>query len=173
MTSAPTNAAPHHWHQLQAEEVVRLLDADLKAGLSGAEVRRRLEKFGPNIVRPRRGAPAWLKFLQQFNQPLVYILLLAGGVTAILGEWVDFSVILGVVVINAADLFVSSPAWIDIHMTRFFAAQAAGSPFAGGTFSAPVMAYEQAPWIGGILAIGSTTAVSMMIMSFKRLTRTG
>ena len=49
----------------------------------------------------RRGTPAWLKFLQQFNQPLVYILLLAVGVTVCLGEWVDASVIFGVVFINA------------------------------------------------------------------------
>src|SRR5262249_39399907 len=82
--------------------VVRLLEADLKAGLAGPEVQRRLEKFGRNVVRVRRGAPAWLKFFQQFNQPLVYILLLAGGVTAFLGHWVDSSVILGVVVLNAS-----------------------------------------------------------------------
>jgi len=80
---------------------VRLLDVDLKPGLAGAEVKRRLEKFGRNVVRARRGTSAWLNFLQQFNQPLVYILLLAGGVTAFLGEWLDSSVILGVVGINA------------------------------------------------------------------------
>ncbi len=99
--SNASNASPHQWHQLHAEEVVRLLDVDLKTGLAGAEARRRLEKFGPNVVRARRGTPAWLKVLKQFNQPLVYILLLAGSVTAFLGEWVDSSVILGVVVINA------------------------------------------------------------------------
>lgn len=49
----------------------------------------------------RRGTPAWIKFIQQFNQPLVYILLMAAGVTAFLGEWVDSSVIFGVVLINA------------------------------------------------------------------------
>ena len=59
------------------------------------------EKIGPNRVTARRGTPAWLKFLQQFNQPLVYILLLAVGVTAFLGEWVDSSVIFGVVLFNA------------------------------------------------------------------------
>ena len=80
---------------------MRLLDVDLKPGLAGAEVKRRLEKFGRNVVRARRGTSAWLNFLQQFNQPLVYILLLAGGVTAFLGEWLDSSVILGVVGINA------------------------------------------------------------------------
>jgi Ca2+-transporting ATPase len=101
MTAHDSTPRPNHWHHLQAEEVVRLLDADLKSGLAGAEVQRRLEKFGPNVVRVRRGTTAWLKFLQQFSQPLVYILLLAGGVTAFLGEWVDSSVILGVVLVNA------------------------------------------------------------------------
>src|SRR5688572_2505847 len=101
MTDQHPGSHQNQWHQLHAEEVVRLLDADLETGLSGAELKRRQEKFGPNVVRPRRGTPAWLKFLQQFNQPLVYILLLAGGVTAFLGEWVDSSVILGVVLINA------------------------------------------------------------------------
>jgi Ca2+-transporting ATPase len=93
--------SPKHWHHLPAEEVVRLLDVDLKPGLSAAEVKSRLEKFGPNVVHPRRGTPAWLKFLQQFNQPLVFVLLLAGGVTAFLGEWVDTAVIAGVVLVNA------------------------------------------------------------------------
>jgi cation-transporting ATPase F len=65
-------------------------------GLSAEEVQRRQNESGPNRVTARRGIPAWLKFLRQFNQPLVYILLVAVGVTAFLGEWVDSSVILGV-----------------------------------------------------------------------------
>jgi Ca2+-transporting ATPase len=101
MTVPASNVSSNHWHHLQAEEVVRLLEVDLKAGLPDAEVKRRLGKFGPNVVRPRRGAPGWIKLLQQFHQPLVYILLLAGAVTGFLGEWVDTSVILGVVLVNA------------------------------------------------------------------------
>lgn len=89
------------WHQLPAEEVVKLLGVDLASGLSADQVRRRQKEFGLNRVTARRGTPVWLKFLQQFNQPLVYILLLAVGVTAFLGEWVDSSVIFGVVLINA------------------------------------------------------------------------
>jgi hypothetical protein len=80
---------------------------------------------------------------------------------------------IGIVLINAADLFISRTAWIDVHLTRFFAAQPPGSPLAGGTFSAPTIAYELTPWIGGFLAIGSAIAVLMMILSFRRLTRTG
>ncbi len=89
------------WHQLPREEVAQFLEVNLSTGLSGEEVRRRQKEFGPNRVSARRGTPAWGKFLQQFNQPLVYILLLAAGVTAFLDEWVDSSVIFGVVFINA------------------------------------------------------------------------
>lgn len=64
-------------------------------------MQRRQKESGPNRVTARRGIPPWLKFLKQFNQPLVYILLVAVGVTAFLGEWVDSSVIFGVVLINA------------------------------------------------------------------------
>jgi Ca2+-transporting ATPase len=89
------------WHQLSVEEVVKFLDVNPSTGLSAAEVRSRQKEFGPNRVTVRRGTPGWIKFLQQFNQPLVYILLIAGAVTAFLGEWVDSSVIFGVVLINA------------------------------------------------------------------------
>ena len=89
------------WHQLPASEVTQFLDVNLSTGLSADEVRRRQKEHGPNRVTARRGTPTWLKFLKQFNQPLVYILLVAVGVTAFLGEWVDSSVIFGVVFINA------------------------------------------------------------------------
>lgn len=89
------------WHPLQTEEVVRLLDVDLETGLVAEEVKRRQKKFGLNRIAAHPGRPAWLKFLQQFNQPLVYILLVAVVVTALLGEWVDASVIFAVVLVNA------------------------------------------------------------------------
>ena len=95
-------SALSHLHHLDAAEVVRLLEVDLRTGLSSDEIKRRQEKFGLNRITARRGTPAWVKFLQQFNQPLVYILLAAVGVTAFLGEWVDSSVIFGVVFINAS-----------------------------------------------------------------------
>ena len=95
------SAAKTPWHQLHIDEVVGLLKTDLSVGLSAVEVERRQKEFGLNQVTAHRGTPAWMKFLQQFNQPLVYILLLAVSVTAFLGEWVDSSVIFGVVLINA------------------------------------------------------------------------
>ncbi len=95
------NLKDKSWHKLSAKEVVESLAVNLSTGLAAEEVRRRQKEHGPNRVTARRGTPAWLKFLKQFNQPLVYILLVAVGVTAFLREWVDSSVIFGVVFINA------------------------------------------------------------------------
>ena len=95
------DSAPKAWHHVHSAEVLRLLEVDVAKGLAADEVARRQKEFGPNRVSAKRGTPAWLTFLRQFNQPLVYILLAAVGVTASLGEWVDSSVIFGVVVVNA------------------------------------------------------------------------
>ncbi len=89
------------WHALPAEQVLQHHGVDRTAGLSHDEVLRRQQVHGPNRVSAHRGTPLWLTFLMQFNQPLVYILLVAVVVTAFLGEWVDSAVILSVVVINA------------------------------------------------------------------------
>lgn len=93
--------AQRPWHHVPVEEALQFLQVELATGLDAGEVRRRRQEFGPNRVTAGRSTPAWLKFLRQFNQPLVYILLLAVGVTAFLAEWVDASVILAVVIVNA------------------------------------------------------------------------
>ncbi len=80
------NSAPNAWHHVHAAEVLRLLGVDVARGLAANEVARQQQEFGSTRVTARRGTPAWLKFLQQFNQPLVYIFLGAVGVTVILGE---------------------------------------------------------------------------------------
>jgi calcium-translocating P-type ATPase len=89
------------WHSLTDIEVLAVLQSDAATGLSGEEAARRRERFGPNAITTRRAAGALLRFLRQFHQPLIYILLAAGAVTALLGEPVDASVICGVVLVNA------------------------------------------------------------------------
>jgi len=103
------------WHQLPASEVTQFLDVNLATGLSADEVRRRQKEHGPNRVTARRGTPTWLKFLKQLSQPLVCILLAAVGVTAFLGEWVDSSVIFGVVFINAIVGFLQEGLFFEDH----------------------------------------------------------
>ena len=101
MISSDQATAASSCHHTAVADVLRHLGVDVGQGLAAAEVARRLQQTGPNRVTAGPGTPAWRKFLRQFNQPLVYILLAAVGVTAFLGEWADSAVILGVVVINA------------------------------------------------------------------------
>ena len=67
------------WHELPAEEVMRLLEVNRHARAFRGEVRRRQEQFGPNQLTLRKGRSEWLRFLLQFHQPLIYILLAARG----------------------------------------------------------------------------------------------
>lgn len=89
------------YHQLSDREVIEYFTSDATVGLSAEEVARRYEKYGWNELQFKPGKPAWLRFLLQFHQPLLYILLLAGAVKAILGSWTNAAVIWGVTVLNA------------------------------------------------------------------------
>ncbi|QKW38061.1 HAD-IC family P-type ATPase [Actinomadura sp. NAK00032] len=89
-----------------AEDVVRDLGGDASRGLAAAEAAARLEREGPNTLPAARGRGPVARFLLQFNSPLIYVLLAAAAVTALLGEHVDALVILGVVVVNAVVGFV-------------------------------------------------------------------
>ena len=90
-----------HWHHLQKNEVLDLLDTNLQQGLDIFEVKHRQERFGLNVLTPKKGKSPLQRFLLQFNNPLVYILLVASLVTAVLKDPVDALVIFGVVLINA------------------------------------------------------------------------
>ena len=70
-------------------------------GLGREEAQARLQQYGPNALPEKKGKPAWLRFLAHFNDVLIYVLLAAALLTALMGHWVDTLVILGVAVINA------------------------------------------------------------------------
>jgi len=89
------------YHHLSEREIIEHLGSDAEAGLSSEEVASYHGKYGWNELEFKPGKPAWLKFLLQFNQPLLYILLFAGTVKAFLGSWTNASVIWGVTIINA------------------------------------------------------------------------
>ena len=95
-----------HWCHLPADEVARLLETDVDSGLDIFAVQRRQERLGLNVLKQRRTEGSLVRFLRQFHNPLVYLLLAAGVVAGALGEWVDAGVILGVVLVNAVIGFV-------------------------------------------------------------------
>ena len=67
----------------EANKVAKALDVDTNTGLSSAEAQRRLEKFGPNQLASAPPVPEWKKFLAQFQDPLVYLLLAATVISLI------------------------------------------------------------------------------------------
>ncbi|MBK8523812.1 MAG: HAD-IC family P-type ATPase [Betaproteobacteria bacterium] len=89
------------WHDLSAEAAAQKLATDPVIGLSEAEAAARLLQHGENRLPVPPGKSALRRFAEQLIQPLVLVLILAGSVTAVLGEWVDTGVILGVVLVNA------------------------------------------------------------------------
>jgi magnesium-transporting ATPase (P-type) len=97
----PPQLQPRAYHALSDREVMASLNSNAEVGLTTEEVARCYEQYGWNELQFKPGKPAWLKFLLQFHQPLLYILLLAGIVKAFLGSWANASVIWGVTLINA------------------------------------------------------------------------
>jgi Ca2+-transporting ATPase len=107
MTSAPPPLGDPSL--LQADEVARTLEVDIASGLSPHEASRRLAQDGPNALRAAPPTPTWRRVLAQFNDPLVYLLLVAVAIA--LAAWaiegwagwpVDAIVIALVIVLNAA-----------------------------------------------------------------------
>ena len=91
-TVAPFAAPP--------QDVLAALGTD-EHGLSSQAAARRLAEVGPNRLPEPPRRPALLRFLAHFDDVLIYILLAAAVLKALLGEWVDFAVILVVAVVNA------------------------------------------------------------------------
>jgi magnesium-transporting ATPase (P-type) len=89
------------WHAVGADEVLRRLNTDPKKGLDTNEVAQRLSKYGPNRLPEGKKQGQLMRFLSQFNNILVYVLLAAGFVKLMVGLWLDAAIILGVVIINA------------------------------------------------------------------------
>jgi len=94
------------WHSLPAGQVVEALGGNRQRGLSSEEARRRLKQFGPNRLPEAKRRPAWLRFLSQFNNILIYVLLASSLGALATGDPVDAAVIFGVVFINAIIGFV-------------------------------------------------------------------
>jgi P-type Ca2+ transporter type 2C len=71
-------------YQLTVDEVLSALGTDAQRGLSEAEARARLEKYGKNEIATEKPAPRWKKFLAQFQNVLVVLLLVATTISAAL-----------------------------------------------------------------------------------------
>lgn len=94
------------WHNIDAAEAVRRLGSDPSKGISGQEALRRLEQYGQNVLKEKKGRCAFFIFCGQFNDFIIWVLIAASIISGILKEWVDALAIIVIVMLNAVLGFI-------------------------------------------------------------------
>lgn len=88
------------WHTMTADHAISSLESR-KDGLKDQEAEIRLHKYGRNEIKEKKQDSAWLLMAAQFKSILVIILIFAGVVSFLLGEVIDGTVIVAIIIINA------------------------------------------------------------------------
>ncbi len=88
------------WYSLEIKDVFKKLNSS-ESGLSSTECAKRQEEFGLNKLPEHKKPSVAVIFLHQFLSPLIYILLIAGGISLALQEWVDAIFIFSVILLNS------------------------------------------------------------------------
>jgi Ca2+-transporting ATPase len=103
-TSLPVNRQQQieePWHQLGRDQVAERLGTSRDQGLSSAEAKARLEKYGPNRLEEAPPKSFATLLWEQLNNFVTYLLFAAVIISVILGEWVEAVAVLAIVVLNA------------------------------------------------------------------------
>ncbi|MDA1052233.1 MAG: cation-translocating P-type ATPase [Planctomycetota bacterium] len=88
-------------HATERELVLQTLSSSEQSGLSAAQVTAAREQFGWNELATVAPEPAWKKFLAQFSDVVVWILIAAAVISGAMGEWTNTVAILAIVLLNA------------------------------------------------------------------------
>lgn len=72
------------WHTMTKDEIRRKLRVNFDIGLSDAEAKKRQEKYGINRLQEKKRANFFIRFLQQFNDFMIIVLIIAAGVSAVM-----------------------------------------------------------------------------------------
>ena len=95
------------WQTLKKDETLRSLGTNEKTGLSDEDVKQRQEKYGKNKLQEKKKESLFIKFLKQFNDFMIIILIIASIISAVVAkmqgenDYVDSIIIIGIVVFNA------------------------------------------------------------------------
>src|SRR3972149_11652104 len=99
-TQQSPSAGRTAWHTLEPAQAAAQLNTHLIHGLSQAEASRRLAEYGPNELQAVQRVSPWALLLEQFKNILIVILLVAVGLSALLGGGIE-AVVIGVIVLFA------------------------------------------------------------------------
>lgn len=95
------------WHTLRVDEVERNLKTNIHKGLSEEEVKKRITKDGKNKLQEKKKENIVIKFLKQFNDFMIIILIVASVISAVMAyiegtnDYMDSIIIIAIVVFNA------------------------------------------------------------------------
>ena len=95
------------WHMLSTKEVEKKLGTNMKLGLSEKQVEERRQKYGLNQLKEQKKQSILIRFLKQFNDFMIIILLIASVISAIVSkmegsnDYFDSIIIIAIVVFNA------------------------------------------------------------------------
>lgn len=105
---SPKMLLESQWHSQDTQNIVSLLAVDPQNGLSDSDVSSRLEIFGENQLQEAARIPAWKKFIAQFNNLIIWVLIAAAVISCIMAivqnsseELVDAGAIFAIVIINS------------------------------------------------------------------------
>ena len=95
------------WETLRKEEVLKKLETDRRNGLTNEEVKKRQQKYGKNKLKDKPKESIFIKFIKQFNDFMIIILMIASIVSAVVSniqgenDYIDSIIIIAIVVLNA------------------------------------------------------------------------
>ena len=95
------------WYTMDVQETINKLRTNNITGLSREEVQKRLEKYGDNILKEKKKESLFVKFIKQFNDFMIIILIIASIISAVMayiegtGDYIDSIIIIAIVIFNA------------------------------------------------------------------------
>lgn len=88
------------WHAISGDETLAKLNTELEKGLTNAEAEKRLHEYGPNQLEEGKRTTFLQMVIRQLNNFVVILLIVASIISAFLGEYIDASAIIAIVILN-------------------------------------------------------------------------
>ena len=89
------------WHARTLADVIEHMETNTKSGLTESEAAARLVQYGPNALREQPRQTFWQRLMAQFQSFVIYILIFAAVLSAVLGDWVEAAAIAAIIALNA------------------------------------------------------------------------
>jgi P-type Ca2+ transporter type 2C len=96
-----TLKTPQDWYTQTPDQMTKILDVNIDEGLSNSVIPERIRQYGLNQLTEKGSKSVIMMLYEQIVEPLVIILLIAAGISALLGKAEEFIAIMAIVILNA------------------------------------------------------------------------